>query len=69
VGFWEASNRPRVNDYPFSVIEMHIGPNGKGEGKLSVATKITFDKDTKTVTLENYGQQPVMLNEVKREKN
>jgi hypothetical protein len=68
IGFWEAANRPRVSDYPFTVIELHVSSNGKGEGKMSVATKITLDKATKTIVLENYANQPVMLNEVTRAK-
>jgi hypothetical protein len=66
VGFWEASNRPRVNDFPFTVIELHMPKDGRGEGKLMLATQITFNADTKTVTLEHYETQPVMLNEVRR---
>jgi hypothetical protein len=67
IGFWEARNRPRTIDYPFTVVEIHIGKDGKGEGKLSLATKVTFDKRNNRLTLENYKSQPVMLNEVKRE--
>jgi len=67
IGFWEAANQPRTIDYPFTLIEMHIGPNGRGEGKLSLATKITFDKDSKEVVLENYSSQPVQLTDVRRE--
>jgi hypothetical protein len=66
IGFWEASRQPRVSDYPFTVIEMHIAPNGRGEGKMSVATKIDLDPDKKTLILENYTSQPVMLNEIRR---
>ena len=67
IGFWEARNRPRTIDYPFTVVEIHIGKDGKGEGKLSLATKVTYDKRNNMLTLENYKSQPVMLNEVKRE--
>jgi hypothetical protein len=69
IGFWEAANRPRSIDYPFTVIELHLNPDGEGEGKLSVATKITADKENKIVTLENYGTQPVLLQAVKRERS
>jgi hypothetical protein len=69
IGFWEARNQPRSIDYPFTVIEMHLNADGEGEGKMSVATRITVDKDTKTVTLENYGTQPVLLQSVRREKH
>jgi len=67
IGFWEAKSRPRTIDYPFTLIEMHIGANGRGEGKLSLATKITVDKDSKEVVLENYSSQPVQLTDVRRE--
>jgi hypothetical protein len=67
ISFWEAANRPRTIDYPFTVVEVHIGKDGKGEGKMSIATKVTYDKKNNTIVLENYKSQPVMLNEVKRE--
>src|SRR6267142_2566602 len=67
IGFWEASNRPRSIDYPFTVIELHIGPDGVGEGKMSIATKIDVDKEHRTIVLENYQTQPVLLQSVRRE--
>ena len=67
ITFWEAANRPRSIDYPFTLIEVHMGPEGKGEGKLSLATRITYDKKNNTVVLEDYKSQPTLLNEVKRE--
>jgi len=67
ITFWEAANRPRSIDYPFTLIEVHMGPEGKGEGKLSLATRITYDKKNNTVVLEDYKSQPTALNEVKRE--
>ena len=66
IGFWEAANRPRTIDYPFTVIELRLNPDGVGEGKMSIATKITMDKDKKQIELENYGTQPVLLNNVRR---
>jgi hypothetical protein len=68
IGFWEASSRPRSIDYPFTVIELHLNADGEGEGKLSLAAKITADKENKIVTIENYSSQPVLLQSVKREK-
>jgi hypothetical protein len=67
IGFWEAANRPRTVDYPFTLIEIRIGPDGKGEGKMSIATKVTYDKKNNTVVLEDYKSQPVILNQVKKE--
>jgi len=68
IGFWEAANRPRSIDYPFTVIELRVNRDGEGEGKMSLATKIIADKENNIVTLENYDIQPVLLTNVKREK-
>jgi hypothetical protein len=65
IGFQEARNQPRSIDYPFSLIEIRTDKDGKGQGKMAVATKIDFDKDKKVVQIENYGSEPVRLNEVK----
>jgi hypothetical protein len=64
IGFWEAVHRPRTIQYPFTVIQMQIGRDGKGKGKgtLSVATKIVAHKNV--VELENFATQPVMLTEI-----
>lgn len=68
IGMWEARNQPRTIDYPFSLIEIRLGKDGKGVGKMAVATKIEFDKKKKQLVLENYSSEPVRLNEVKLEK-
>jgi hypothetical protein len=67
ISFWEQWARPRTIDYPFTVIEMRIGKDGTGEGKLSLATRIEVDKRRNQIVLENYGTQPVLLTQVKRE--
>jgi hypothetical protein len=67
IGTWEAVNQPRTIDYPFTVVELHLGPNGEGEGKMTYATKITEDKKTGSIVLENWGTSPVLLQGVRRE--
>jgi hypothetical protein len=64
VGTWEAMNRPRTIDYPFTLIQLQLDKNSRGVGKASIATQITQDPDG-TIVLENFSSQPVMLNEVK----
>jgi len=64
IGFWEAANRPRTINYPFTFIEMQLDENGNGEGKLSLATRVIATSDGRFVQLENYAVQPVQLNEV-----
>jgi hypothetical protein len=61
---WEAVNRPRTVDYPFTFIELHLNRDGEGEGKLSLATRVTSSRDGRFVQLENYDTQPVQLNKV-----
>jgi hypothetical protein len=68
ISFGEMRDQPRTIDYPFTVIELRIGSNGKGEGQLTIGTKITMDKATGTLVLENYNIQQVALNNVQREK-
>jgi hypothetical protein len=65
IGFWEARNRPRTFDYPFTLIQIDVDRNGNGQGKMSVATKIRFDKKKNVLELENYASEPVRLNNVK----
>jgi len=65
IGYQEASANPRTMDYPFTLIEMRLDKEGKGEGHLALATQIRRSKDGKTVELENYGIAPVALNEIK----
>jgi hypothetical protein len=67
IGGYEAAVRPRSIDYPFTTVELQLNAKGEGEGQLSLATRITANKVTKVITLERYGEQPVMLKSVKRE--
>jgi hypothetical protein len=64
IGFVEARNQPRSIDYPFTLMEIRVNNDGKGEGKMAVATKISFDKKKNTMELENYSSEPVRLNNV-----
>lgn len=65
VGSWEARNRPRTIDYPFTLLRLNVDKAGNGEGKASIYTKITLAKDG-TIELENFANQPVVLNQVKK---
>jgi hypothetical protein len=60
---FEARNRPRSIDYPFTLIQLQVDKDGNGVGKASIATKITEAKDG-TIELENFTNVPVALNEV-----
>jgi len=65
IGFNEARNQPRTIDYPFTLFEIRVDKAGEGQGKMAVATKISFDKKKNAIELENYSSEPVRLNNVK----
>lgn len=64
MSFWELRNQPRSADYEFLLIEIRLGKDGKGQGKLAGAAKVGFDKGSNTVQIENYGIEPVRLTQV-----
>ena len=43
----ETYNQTRSMDYPIGVIELLLPPEGKGEGRLLVATRVQFNKEGK----------------------
>lgn len=65
LGFWEARNQPRSIDYKFTLIDIRFDADGKGVGKLGYATKISVNKETNTIELENFGIEPVRLTDVR----
>jgi hypothetical protein len=67
MSMWEVANRPRSFDYPFTLIQLQLDRDNSGVGKASIATKITQGDDG-VIELENFANQPVALNEVKKTK-
>jgi hypothetical protein len=63
--FEEVRNQPRTVDYPFTFIDIRLNKNGEGEGKMAVATQLSFDKKKNTIVFENYSTEPVRLTNVK----
>jgi hypothetical protein len=67
IDFDYSFRRPGVSDYPFTLIELRLGPNGEGQGKMSYATKIVrADGKTGAILIENYDDQPIALTQIKR---
>jgi hypothetical protein len=62
--YWERVNSPRSADYPYTFIEMRIGADGKGQGKMTLATKVNM-LGADTIELENYDMSPVQLSEIR----
>ena len=66
IGFWEATQRPRSIDYPFTVIQMKLDREGNGSGTISYATRIVAHENN-VIELEDFATQPIMLNNIKAE--
>ncbi len=66
LGFGEVSQQSRSVNYDFTLIEMHFpkDPKKKGEGKMALAAKVSFDPKTQQVEIENYGTMPVQLKNI-----
>jgi hypothetical protein len=65
MSFMEAANRPRTVDYPFTVVQLNLDNEGKGEGRASIYAKIEVDKKNNAIVLEDFGIQPVTLMNVR----
>ena len=69
MSFREITNNPRTADYPFLLIQIHLDKEGtKGEGKMAPFTQIRYDKKKNVMEIENYGTEPVRLNNITVEK-
>jgi hypothetical protein len=66
LGFYEASRRPRSIDYPFTILEMRVDDQGRGQGDMVVAGMVTSMGET--IELENYNAFPVRLMHVRLDK-
>jgi hypothetical protein len=64
IGFLEAQAGGQTLDYRFTLIELRIGPDGKGEGKLSIAARPEFNDHV--LVIEDYAAEPVMLQDVQK---
>lgn len=67
ISFPELWASPRSRDYKFGIVELRLDADGNGEGTLLYATKIKFNKQGE-LELEHYGQTPVRLANVRRQK-
>lgn len=68
VDHWKVGNDQRAG-YPFTLVELRLDKDGKGEGRLSIATKIARSKDGKSIELASYTAEPIQLQDVHKQKN
>jgi hypothetical protein len=65
LSFFEISRGSRTTDYPFMIIDVRLGADGEGEGKLLPLARVTMHPDH-VVEIENYNLEPVRLTKVKK---
>lgn len=65
VSFLELANQSLTTEYPFMIIDIRLGADGKGQGKLLPLARVTEDADH-VVEIENYDSMPVRLTEVRK---
>ena len=65
MSFQEIWNQPQYSDYPFTLINLELGPELKGKGTMILAAQITADETGRFIHVENYGSTPVQLNELR----
>jgi hypothetical protein len=68
MSFREAANAGRSADYDVLVAEIRLGPDGKGDGRLVAAAKVSYDREKRQIEIENYDNQPVRLTQVTADK-
>lgn len=73
IGFREAASASRSVDYNISFLTLEFpaaqgDEKPKGKGQLYFALKVSLDKDTKKIKVEEAGTEPIRLTTVSREK-
>jgi hypothetical protein len=62
LNMYEVRYGTRSQDYPFTYIEIYFDENGKGEGTLIPAARISFNrKNQNQLDIENFGIYPARL--------
>jgi len=69
LGFGESGRDFESSQPEFTLVDIRIGPDGKGVGKLAPAAKVTYNKKTQSFEIENYASLPVRLTDVRVEKH
>jgi hypothetical protein len=65
LSFNEVNPSSTTEDYPYTVIELHLDAAGAGDGKMSVGAKISMNKGSDQIDHEDYTGGAVLLKDVK----
>ena len=68
MSFWELTNQPRSAQYPFTWVQFKVDREGRGEGKIAVAARITGEEADDLIEVEDFAIQPVRLQNIRARK-
>ena len=57
----ERARHNRTDEYEFLLVEIRLDKQGKGEGRTAEGTKVRFNKDTRSLVIDEYSAEPVKL--------
>lgn len=66
VGFLEAYERPLLFEFRFMVVNLTINAVGRGEGQISVASKVWVDPVLDQIMIQPYDTDSIMLRDVRQ---
>jgi len=64
IQMFELMNNTRSSDHEFGLVELKLGADGKGEGQLIAAAKVTIDQSG-NVQVESLGTRPFTITNIK----
>ena len=62
--WWDA--KAGSSTYPYSVVQMRLGPDGKGEGRVSIDTPVKTD-NALGIALADYDKAAALITDVRRD--
>jgi hypothetical protein len=62
---WQPAVRTGLTDYEFTVFEIRLSPDGTGEARTSLTTRVVVDEAAGSIALENYATAPALLKQVR----
>ena len=65
LGLGESQLDARKEVYEFSLMDIRLGPDGTGVGKIAAAGDVVYNPKTKSLELKDYDKRPARLIDVK----
>jgi hypothetical protein len=67
LSLYETTNRPRWRSHDITIFVIDFDSEGNGVGQLAIGVRMDLDAETDTLTIENFGTEPVRLTNVRVE--